>query len=133
MFQVEVLALLFGLCALTSGWSRRWQSSGAYGTLTCNEVPAKGVLVRLYDADTFTEDDKMAETKTDAFGRFRLTGKAKEWSTINPILNVYHDCNNKLSCQRMFTIRIDSQYVNDGEKATKLFPVGALPLQDYNY
>uniref|UniRef100_A0A7E4ZVN5 Transthyretin-like family protein n=1 Tax=Panagrellus redivivus TaxID=6233 RepID=A0A7E4ZVN5_PANRE len=128
MFRGEVIVLFLGVCALASGWGRHWQSSGAYGVMTCNGVPVSNVLVKLYDHDTFTPDDKMAETKTDANGRFQLAGKAKEWTTINPRLNVYHDCNDRLPCQRKFTIKIDSRYVNDGEQATKLYPAGTMEL-----
>lgn len=38
-------------------------------------------------------DDLMGETKTDRNGYFRVVGKIREISTIDPKLNVYHDCN----------------------------------------
>uniref|UniRef100_A0A7E4VFA1 Transthyretin-like family protein n=1 Tax=Panagrellus redivivus TaxID=6233 RepID=A0A7E4VFA1_PANRE len=130
MFRIEVLvSLLFGLFTLTSGWGRPLQSSGAYGTLTCNGKPAKNVLVKLYDHDTFTTDDKMAETKTNLTGFFEISGKAREFTTINPELNIYHDCNDGIKpCLRVITLKINSSYVNFGEEAKNLYPVGTLEL-----
>ena len=34
----------------------------------------------------------MADGKTDSDGRFELKGSASELTTIDPILKVYHDC-----------------------------------------
>lgn len=35
----------------------------------------------------------MAEGKTDKDGYFRISGSIKEFTTIDPKLNIYHDCN----------------------------------------
>uniref|UniRef100_A0A7E4VFS0 Transthyretin-like family protein n=1 Tax=Panagrellus redivivus TaxID=6233 RepID=A0A7E4VFS0_PANRE len=128
MFRVEVLVLLFGICALASGRGRRWQSSGALGALTCNGKPAKGVLLKLYDHDSITKNSQMAETKTDGNGYFLLSGRAKHWTTINPRLYIYHDCNDDLPCQRRISIKINRRFVNDGIRATKLHPAGTIEL-----
>ena len=38
-------------------------------------------------------DDKMDQGRTDARGFFQLQGTAREISTIDPKLYIYHDCN----------------------------------------
>lgn len=38
-------------------------------------------------------DDLMASGKTDSSGHFELQGYTYEFTTIDPKLNIYHDCN----------------------------------------
>lgn len=38
-------------------------------------------------------DDLMARGRTDGRGYFRISGSHSELSTIDPKLNIYHDCN----------------------------------------
>ncbi|KAH7706023.1 CX module family protein, partial [Aphelenchoides avenae] len=72
------------------------QAVGVRGTLKCNGMPASGVLVKLYDHDTFTIDDKIASGRTDANGNFCIAGHANEITRITPKFNVYHDCDDWL-------------------------------------
>ena len=37
-------------------------------------------------------DDLMASGKTDGQGQFSLKGHTEEFTTIDPKLNIYHDC-----------------------------------------
>lgn len=41
----------------------------------------------------FDLDDLMAEGRSDSNGRFELSGNNAEVTTIDPKLNIYHDCN----------------------------------------
>uniref|UniRef100_A0A1I7VD45 Transthyretin-like family protein n=1 Tax=Loa loa TaxID=7209 RepID=A0A1I7VD45_LOALO len=75
----------------------RTQSAGIEGTLMCNGKPLGGVLVKLYDDDRgIDSDDLMAEGRTNNKGYFHLSGYTSEVSTIDPKLNIYHDCNDEL-------------------------------------
>lgn len=38
----------------------------------------------------------MAEGKTDKNGYFQIEGYTDEFTTIDPKLNIYHDCNDNL-------------------------------------
>lgn len=38
-------------------------------------------------------DDKMDEKRTDAQGNFQLDGSESELSPIDPLMTIYHDCN----------------------------------------
>ncbi|PIO59054.1 Transthyretin-like family protein, partial [Teladorsagia circumcincta] len=38
-------------------------------------------------------DTKMAETRTDPHGKFRLFGYKREFSKIDPKIHIYHKCN----------------------------------------
>lgn len=50
--------------------------------------------MKLYDDDRGIDaDDLMASGTTDSQGRFELSGYTHEFTTIDPKLNIYHDCN----------------------------------------
>jgi hypothetical protein len=65
--------------------------------MICNGMPASGVKVKLYDDDSGPDlDDLMDETTTDNQGFFSVSGHTDELTTIDPKINVYHDCNDGL-------------------------------------
>ena len=80
----------------------RTQSAGARGVLMCGNKPLSDTLVKLWDNDRGPDlDDLMAETKTDSKGRFQLSGKTSEFTTIDVRLKIYHDCaDGIMPCQR---------------------------------
>lgn len=92
-------------------------------------------------------DDLMDTAHSDADGRFTLSGDAAEFGTIDPKLNIYHDCedilvslckykiNTKLNtymfqpCQRKVTIHLPETYVTKGSKTPKkVYDVGEFEL-----
>uniref|UniRef100_A0A7E4VFB2 Transthyretin-like family protein n=1 Tax=Panagrellus redivivus TaxID=6233 RepID=A0A7E4VFB2_PANRE len=126
MLRVEIVLLLCGLCAFATAGL---QSAGARGYLTCNGKPLKDVLVKLYDEDDGGVDDLMAKTKTDAKGYFSLSGSESELFTIDPKLNIYHDCNDAMKpCQRKITIKIPNRYIAVGNFNNKFFEAGTMEL-----
>ncbi|KAI6172931.1 Transthyretin-like family-containing protein [Aphelenchoides besseyi] len=75
----------------------RKQSAGAKGRLMCDGKPESNVLVKMYDDDRGLDlDDHLATTRTDKDGYFELSGSAHEFTTLDPKLNIYHDCHDKL-------------------------------------
>ncbi|KAH7700902.1 CRE-TTR-8 protein [Aphelenchoides avenae] len=104
------------------------QSVGVKGKLTCNGEPAANILIKLYDKDTFTIDDKMAEGTTDANGQFEISGHANEISRIKPKLNIYHDCNDYLPCQRKVSLYVPNKFITEGEVPEKIYDMGSLEL-----
>ncbi|VDD85115.1 unnamed protein product [Enterobius vermicularis] len=123
-------ALIVATEAALGGLLGRTQSSGAKGILTCNKRPAAGVLVKLYDDDRGIDtDDLMATTKTDSRGYFELEGYTSEITTIDPKINIYHDCNDELKpCQRKITIYVPDKYVSSGKKAKAIYDAGTIEL-----
>ncbi|KAI1706493.1 transthyretin-like family domain-containing protein [Ditylenchus destructor] len=115
--------------ALGHGLSvRPSQSVGVRGQLRCNGMPAAGVLVKLYDHDTFTMDDKIASGRTDPLGNFLLAGHEHEFTRVTPKLNIYHDCNDWLPCQRKISIYIPKEFVSQGEVAQRIYDTGVMEL-----
>ncbi|CAI5454185.1 unnamed protein product [Caenorhabditis angaria] len=107
----------------------RDQSSAVTGRLICNDRPAAGVLVKLWDVDRTDSDDLMDSGTTDANGQFHLSGWTKEYTTIDPKLNIYHDCNDGIKpCQRKFGIKIPDAYVSHGKNPSKTYDAGTIQL-----
>uniref|UniRef100_A0A1I7RII5 Transthyretin-like family protein n=1 Tax=Bursaphelenchus xylophilus TaxID=6326 RepID=A0A1I7RII5_BURXY len=106
----------------------RDQAAGATGKLLCKGKPAVGVSVKLWDDDSPDLDDKMDETTTDSEGRFQLEGHAREYTNIDPKINIDHDCDDRWLCQRRLTIYIPDSYINDGGRAERFYDVGVIEL-----
>uniref|UniRef100_A0A0N4Z3X8 Transthyretin-like family protein n=1 Tax=Parastrongyloides trichosuri TaxID=131310 RepID=A0A0N4Z3X8_PARTI len=106
------------------------QSAAVTGKLTCNGKPAVGVKVKLYDDDRGIDlDDLMDEGVTNSDGVFHLSGKETELSTIDPKINVYHDCNDEtVPCLKKFSIMIPDSFVTEGPEPSKTFDAGTLNL-----
>ncbi|CAD5222501.1 unnamed protein product [Bursaphelenchus xylophilus] len=108
----------------------REQSSGAKGVLTCNGKPLAGVRVKLFDDDRGIDaDDLLDDTKTNERGEFSLSGSTSEITTIDPKINIYHDCEDGIRpCQRKMTIFIPDAYVNTGPRPKKFYEAGTIEL-----
>ncbi|KAE9547398.1 hypothetical protein FO519_009390 [Halicephalobus sp. NKZ332] len=105
------------------------QSAAVRGVLICNGKPAANVRVKFYDEDRIDIDDLMDEGVTDSEGRFELRGYEYEYTSIDPVLRIYHDCNNEdVSCLRELSIVIPDNYISEGKTAEKTFDIGALNL-----
>ncbi|KHN72906.1 Transthyretin-like protein 46 [Toxocara canis] len=75
-------------------------------------------------------DDLLQEGTTNAQGYFELSGHTSELSTIDPVLKIYHDCDDGIMpCQRKVAFEIPDSYVNSGEKVTKFFDIGTINMQ----
>uniref|UniRef100_A0A0K0D5B3 Transthyretin-like family protein n=1 Tax=Angiostrongylus cantonensis TaxID=6313 RepID=A0A0K0D5B3_ANGCA len=81
----------------------RDQSASVKGQLMCDGRPAVGVKVKLWDVDRTDIDDLMDEKYTDTNGQFFLSGWTKEYTTIDPKLSIYHDCNDGIKVRREIT------------------------------
>ncbi|GMS88904.1 hypothetical protein PENTCL1PPCAC_11079 [Pristionchus entomophagus] len=106
------------------------QSAAVVGNLMCHGRPASHVTVKLYDDDTGPDlDDLMDEGQTDAQGRFSLSGTTDEVLTIDPKVNIYHDCDDGIMpCQRRITIFVPSSYVSSGKSPSKTYNAGNIEL-----
>uniref|UniRef100_A0A914E9Z8 Uncharacterized protein n=1 Tax=Acrobeloides nanus TaxID=290746 RepID=A0A914E9Z8_9BILA len=133
MNKFSIIFSIF-LLVLATSYAREYigarpdQSIGVRGTLKCNNRPAANVLVKLYDHDTFTLDDKIASGRTDSQGRFEISGTAHEISRITPKFNIYHDCEDWLPCQRKVSIYIPKDYITRSDVARKIYDAGTIEL-----
>ncbi|VDK75444.1 unnamed protein product [Anisakis simplex] len=108
----------------------RTQSAGVKGVLKCHGKPLSGVKVKLYDDDRGIDtDDMMAQGKSGKDGSFELQGHTDEFTTIDPKLNVYHDCDDELTpCQRKISVTIPDKYVSSGKTPKKIYDAGVIEL-----
>ncbi|CAI5452312.1 unnamed protein product [Caenorhabditis angaria] len=128
-FTLLSIALFCALIAPT--FSVFTQSTGVKGTLMCGDKPLANAKVKLYDDDTGPDlDDLLAEGTTDSLGQFLLQGHTSEVMTIDPKLNIYHDCDDGIKpCQRKVTFNIPKSFVSNGETPKQFFNIGQINMQ----
>ncbi|KAF7635214.1 hypothetical protein Mgra_00005329 [Meloidogyne graminicola] len=109
----------------------RQQAVAVKGILLCGNRPAAGVKVKLWDEDDGPDpDDVLDEAFTDGSGSFLLRGSTRELTNIDPVLKIYHDCDDGIMPgQRKVKLRIPSQYIISGGVARRAFDVGVLNLE----
>uniref|UniRef100_A0A0K0DEG6 Transthyretin-like family protein n=1 Tax=Angiostrongylus cantonensis TaxID=6313 RepID=A0A0K0DEG6_ANGCA len=126
-FMRFLLALTIVGCSL----SIRQQTVAVSGRLICGDKSAVGVSVMLFDEDDGLDvDDILDEGYTDASGRFFLTGSERELTNIDPVVKVYHDCDDGMvPGQRKLKFYIPDAYISSGRVAKKVFNLGVINLQ----
>ncbi|VDM66208.1 unnamed protein product [Strongylus vulgaris] len=93
-----ILLCLVPSCYCPLGIFGSMQSVGVMGTLTCQGGRPRRTILRLYELEicgiktTKMFHRKLAETKPDFFGKFKISGSAREVSKIDPRLSIYHRC-----------------------------------------
>ncbi|CAJ0565528.1 unnamed protein product, partial [Mesorhabditis spiculigera] len=123
MRSVLVLCLLIG--AVVGGY----QSVRVLGKLTCKGKPYGNAKIKLYDHDTFTMDDKLAEVRSNADGSFEIEGIGSERTRLNVQLNIYHRCDKTIPlCYYKATFPIPYTYISTGPRAQKPYDVQTIEL-----
>lgn len=97
----------------------------------CGDQPLSNTKIKLYDHDRGPDvDDLMGQTSTDAKGRFQVSGKTSELTTIDVQLKIYHDCDDGIMpCQRKVTFNVPDSYVTSGGTPEKFFDIGSINMQ----
>lgn len=81
-----------------------------------------------FSSDTGS-DDVMDSKETDGSGNFHLDGQTSEITDIDPILKIYHDCNDGIKPgQRRWKMDLPKKYIVKGG-AQKVVDVGILNLE----
>ncbi|CAI5450042.1 unnamed protein product [Caenorhabditis angaria] len=109
----------------------RLQGAAVRGALRCHGKPWRNAKLKLYDLDRNPgdEDDLLDEKYSDKEGWFQVDGTTRELSDIEPVLYVYHDCDDGIRpCQKKLTFVIPKSYIHHG-KATRVYDVGILNLE----
>ncbi|KAL3072482.1 hypothetical protein niasHS_017456 [Heterodera schachtii] len=127
------LLIVLGLIMIMAncGQAMRQQAVAVRGQLRCGNRPASGVKVKLWDEDDGPDpDDVLDEAFTDSSGSFQMGGSTRELTNIDPVLKIYHDCDDGIMPgQRKVKLRIPSQYITNGGLARRTFEVGVLNLE----
>ncbi|CAI4230564.1 unnamed protein product [Auanema sp. JU1783] len=124
-FQLLILCTVLPAISMAIGFS---QSVQVVGKLMCHDEPAKNVKLKLYEKGVVF-DSFMAEDKTDSNGEFKLSGTETEISSIDPQVNIYHDCDDGWTpCQRRISFKIPDMYITKGTVANKPFNLGVMQL-----
>ncbi|GMT35067.1 hypothetical protein PFISCL1PPCAC_26364, partial [Pristionchus fissidentatus] len=85
--SLVVLLSIIGLSAA------KMQNITVTGVFHCNGEPMENIIVELRDKDTFDPDDLFATTQSNKKGEFTVKGGENEIGSIEPYINVLHECN----------------------------------------
>ncbi|CAS00652.1 Protein CBG27189 [Caenorhabditis briggsae] len=90
---------------MSNSFAFRLQGVAVKGKLTCGGKPWKNAKVKLFDIDTNPgdPDDLLDEKYTDKDGEFRLDGTTREMTPIDPVLYIYHDCEDSIKVRLDFS------------------------------
>uniref|UniRef100_A0A914XCM6 Uncharacterized protein n=1 Tax=Plectus sambesii TaxID=2011161 RepID=A0A914XCM6_9BILA len=125
------LIALCVLCAVVStALAMRKQGVGVKGKLRCGAEPLRNVKVKIFDEDSGVDpDDLLDEGFTDNQGNFQLDGSTREMTTIDPVLKIYHDCDDGIKpCQRKIKFTVPDKYIHDGT-VKKWFDIGEVNME----
>ncbi|CAD6193090.1 unnamed protein product [Caenorhabditis auriculariae] len=64
------------------------------GKFLCDGKPYEKARLKLYEVDPI-KDTLMSEALSNESGEFQMSGNDTEWTTIDPKLNVYHNCHDE--------------------------------------
>ncbi|GMR38984.1 hypothetical protein PMAYCL1PPCAC_09179, partial [Pristionchus mayeri] len=126
MQLLSVLLIVPLATALPTLFEKRVQGVSVTGKLICNGKPYENAKIKLYDENLALPDRFLAEVKTKADGTYSIAGNTTRYFTIDPKLNIYHNCNDEtVEGWRKVQIRIPKEYITDGSE-TKTFDAGVL-------
>ncbi|MFH4976112.1 hypothetical protein AB6A40_002821 [Gnathostoma spinigerum] len=107
----------------------RTQSVAVEGVLVCGNSPASNVKIKLYDDDRGIDtDDLMGETRTDQYGHFYVKGHTREFTDIDPKVNIYHRCNYGGICYKKLTFWVPKDYISAGKQPSMKYNMGTIQL-----
>ncbi|CAJ0560057.1 unnamed protein product, partial [Mesorhabditis spiculigera] len=112
----------------------RLQGIAVKGRLLCNEKVLRNTRVKIYDIDRNPgdSDDLLDDRYTDKDGEFRVFGTTRELTDIEPVLYVYHDCEDGIRpCQKRVRIDIPPRWIVRKKEAAEsdYYDVGTLRLE----
>lgn len=127
LVQVMNLALLLLVPLVTSF---RLQGAAVKGTVLCDGQKMRNAKIKLYDLDRNPgdSDDLLDETYSDKDGEFRVDGTTRELSDIEPVVYIYHVCNDGIRpCRRKLTLDVPKRFIHKG-KPTVWYDLGMVDL-----
>uniref|UniRef100_A0A914DBC9 Transthyretin-like family protein n=1 Tax=Acrobeloides nanus TaxID=290746 RepID=A0A914DBC9_9BILA len=114
IFVVISLAALFCFSEALLGIGRT-QTIDVQGSLTCDGQPSSGVLVKLYDSNTFQWDNLLGKANTNSAGQFSITGKINDITKMDPKVNIYTNCHvGAVRCPRKIVLKVPHSAINSG-------------------
>ncbi|CDW52890.1 Mediator of RNA polymerase II transcription subun it 22 [Trichuris trichiura] len=123
-----LLCCILLISCQVDGLFGRMQRVIATGELFCGTKSAAGVKVKLIDIDT-GPDDVMDEKYTDSNGKFHVDGQTEEITSIDPVLKIYHDCNDGKPGKRRWKLDIPKKYIGTSGKTPPVFDLGRVNLE----
>ncbi|PIO60554.1 Transthyretin-like family protein [Teladorsagia circumcincta] len=130
--MLQYLIVLLGCSAVMGS---RDQSIAVTGRLVCGTEPADGVRVVLIDEDIdvpllswLDPHDVLDQGYSDSNGDFRLVGSTEELTAMEPVLEIYHKCNDGDGLRKV-RFGLPDQYITAGKVPEKTVDIGLVNLE----
>ncbi|CAD6187100.1 unnamed protein product [Caenorhabditis auriculariae] len=130
--SIMIVASVVGFSVFVLGiYSWPDQSVAVRGILMCGDQPAEKVRVKLWDEDTGPDpDDLLDQGYSTANGSFYLQGWTSETTPIDPVLKIYHDCNDEITpTHRKVKFTLPDKYITSGKVPNVTMNVGIIQLE----
>ncbi|CAJ0929386.1 unnamed protein product, partial [Mesorhabditis belari] len=117
MARILATGLLFEVLTIILGF--RLQGVAVKGKLLCHDKVFRNTRVKIYDLDRNPE--------------FRLFGTTREFTDIEPVLYIYHDCDDDIRpCQKRVRIDVPTRYIvtRKEPRDSEWFDIGTLYLEN---
>uniref|UniRef100_A0A7I4Y6X7 Transthyretin-like family protein n=1 Tax=Haemonchus contortus TaxID=6289 RepID=A0A7I4Y6X7_HAECO len=124
--------LIYAYLCLGVSWALLKQGVAVRGTLKCGPVAMNHTKVRIVDIDYGIDpDDTLDEQRTDAEGRFEVSGTTHELTPIDPVLYVWHEClDEQTPCSRKLRFDIPKKFIHNGNPTPEQWlDIGVLNLE----
>ncbi|XGW09534.1 hypothetical protein V3C99_011653 [Haemonchus contortus] len=125
--------LIYAFLCLGLSWALLKQGVAVRGTLKCGPVAMNHTKVRIVDIDYGIDpDDTLDEQRTDAEGRFEVSGTTHELTPIDPVLYIWHEClDEQTPCSRKLRFDIPKKFIHNGNPTPEQWlDIGVLNLED---
>ncbi|VDL78016.1 unnamed protein product [Nippostrongylus brasiliensis] len=74
--------------------------------------------------------DVLAESTSDSNGYFNLSGSTEEFTAIEPVIEIVHDCNDGIKKgHRKIRLGLPDQYITSARTPSKVVYLGVLNLE----
>ncbi|CAI5449808.1 unnamed protein product [Caenorhabditis angaria] len=82
------------------------------GVLLCHSQRVMNIFIELWEYDRFDANDLLNTTRTNDQGEFQLTGGQNEFFSIEPYIEVWHECGTKAGCIRATKYHIPNSFID---------------------
>ncbi|CAD5229220.1 unnamed protein product [Bursaphelenchus okinawaensis] len=109
--------------------SQKEQTVGITGRFYCGKDPFPNASVSLVNKNKIGMYDTLDTVKSTENGTFEVKGTINSVFGMDAKVNVAHDCDRQLPCQRTFFFFVPSKYVTRSGDVDRWFELGDLNLE----
>ncbi|CAD5234676.1 unnamed protein product [Bursaphelenchus xylophilus] len=124
-----MLLILAVLISIPFSICLKEQSIGVKGRFLCGSAPLANAVIKLMNKNKIGMYDILDTVQTSENGSFETKGTINSVFGMDVKVNVAHDCDRHLPCQRTFDFYIPSKYISRSTDVQKWFYLGKWNLE----